>query len=95
MCGGQREGASVVPALLADVSPAMRISRDELFGPAIGVSCAKDIDEAIALASVSLVASLPKTAWNCFLYPSILFSRSTASLIERSISIGLAIGPNA
>ena len=53
MCGGQRKGANVVPALLADVSPAMRISRDELFGPAVGVSCAKNIDEAIALANDS------------------------------------------
>jgi glyceraldehyde-3-phosphate dehydrogenase (NADP+) len=51
MCGGQREGANVVPALLADVSPAMRISRDELFGPAVGVSSAKNIDEAIRLAN--------------------------------------------
>jgi glyceraldehyde-3-phosphate dehydrogenase (NADP+) len=53
LCGGQREGANVVPALLADVSPAMRISRDELFGPAVGVSRANNIDEAITLANDS------------------------------------------
>ncbi|MDP6468427.1 MAG: aldehyde dehydrogenase family protein [Pirellulaceae bacterium] len=53
MCGGQREGANVVPALLADVSPEMRFSRDELFGPAVGVSNAKNIDEAITLANDS------------------------------------------
>ena len=54
MCGGQREGANVVPALLADVSPEMRFSRDELFGPAVGVSNAKNIDEAITLANDSV-----------------------------------------
>lgn len=51
MCGGGRDGATVAPALLADVSPAMGISRDELFGPAVGVSSVKNIDEAIAVAN--------------------------------------------
>jgi acyl-CoA reductase-like NAD-dependent aldehyde dehydrogenase len=51
MCGGKRDGASVTPALLADVSPAMGISRDELFGPAVGVSSVANIDQAITLAN--------------------------------------------
>lgn len=53
ICGGGRDGATVAPALLADVSPTMGISRDELFGPAVGVSRVKNIDEAIALANDS------------------------------------------
>ncbi len=53
LCGGDRQSAIVTPALLADVRPDMRISRDELFGPAVGVMAAKNIDEAISLANDS------------------------------------------
>jgi glyceraldehyde-3-phosphate dehydrogenase (NADP+) len=41
----------VTPALLADVKPSMRISREELFGPAVGLTSVESIDEAIALAN--------------------------------------------
>ena len=51
LCGGEREGAVVQPALLADVQPSMRMSCDELFGPAVGVTRAANIDEAIKLAN--------------------------------------------
>jgi acyl-CoA reductase-like NAD-dependent aldehyde dehydrogenase len=51
VCGGSRENAVVQPTLLADVRPDMRISREELFGPAVGVTPARDIDEAIFLAN--------------------------------------------
>lgn len=53
LCGGERHGALVQPALLADVRPHMRIFRDELFGPAVGVTRARDIDHAIELANDS------------------------------------------
>lgn len=53
VCGGRRSGAVVAPTILADVSPDMRISRDELFGPAVGVTRASNIDEAISLANDS------------------------------------------
>lgn len=49
--GGGREAAVVNPTLLADVEPDMRISRDELFGPAVGVTRATDIDQAISMAN--------------------------------------------
>ena len=49
--GGARDGAVVQPAILADVRPDMRFSRDELFGPAVGVTPARDIDEAIELSN--------------------------------------------
>lgn len=51
VCGGERSGAIVQPALLADVRPDMQISCDELFGPAVGVTRADDIDQAIQLAN--------------------------------------------
>ena len=51
LCGGERNGSVVQPALLADVRPDMRLSCDELFGPAVGVTRAANIDEAIALAN--------------------------------------------
>jgi len=49
--GGERQGSVCQPAILADVSPGMRISCEELFGPAVAVMRFDDIDEAIALAN--------------------------------------------
>ncbi len=51
--GGQRQGTIMQPTLLADVRPEMRVSCDELFGPAVGVTAAANIDEAIDLANDS------------------------------------------
>ena len=53
VCGGSRQGTLVEPTLLADVSPEMRVSCDELFGPAVGVTPVGSLDEAIALATDS------------------------------------------
>jgi len=49
--GGRRQGAVYEPAIVADVKPEMRISADELFGPAVAVTPFNDIDEAIAMAN--------------------------------------------
>jgi acyl-CoA reductase-like NAD-dependent aldehyde dehydrogenase len=51
--GGRRQGALYEPAIVADVKPEMRISSDELFGPAVAVTPFTDIDEAIAMANDS------------------------------------------
>lgn len=51
LTGGRRQGSLYEPTLLADVSPRMRISCDELFGPAVAVTRATSLDEAIALAN--------------------------------------------
>lgn len=51
LVGGERKGNVVSAALLADVRPEMKISCQELFGPAVGVTRAADIDEAIRLAN--------------------------------------------
>jgi acyl-CoA reductase-like NAD-dependent aldehyde dehydrogenase len=53
VCGGSRAGTLYQPTVVADVEPRMRIARDELFGPAVGVSRAASIDEAIAAANQS------------------------------------------
>jgi glyceraldehyde-3-phosphate dehydrogenase (NADP+) len=54
VAGGGRRGAFYLPAVVADVHPDMRISRDELFGPAVAVTPFETIDEAIALANDSI-----------------------------------------
>jgi glyceraldehyde-3-phosphate dehydrogenase (NADP+) len=53
VAGGKRTGTLHEPTLLADVKPEMRVCRDELFGPAVGVCRAASIDDAIALANDS------------------------------------------
>ena len=53
MSGGQRQGAQFAPSVVADVKPQMRISCEELFGPAVAVTPAETIDEAIILANDS------------------------------------------
>jgi acyl-CoA reductase-like NAD-dependent aldehyde dehydrogenase len=51
VAGGERSGALYAPTVVADVRPEMRISCDELFGPAVAVTRFADLDEAIALAN--------------------------------------------
>jgi acyl-CoA reductase-like NAD-dependent aldehyde dehydrogenase len=51
LVGGDFEGAMHVPTVVADVKPEMRISCEELFGPAVAVTPFSDIDEAIAMAN--------------------------------------------
>ncbi len=51
VAGGARKGAIYAPTVVADVNPEMRISCDELFGPAVAVTPFDSIDEAIALAN--------------------------------------------
>jgi glyceraldehyde-3-phosphate dehydrogenase (NADP+) len=51
LTGGQRDGASVAPTVVADVDPASPFSQDELFGPAVAVSTAEDWETAIAQAN--------------------------------------------
>jgi glyceraldehyde-3-phosphate dehydrogenase (NADP+) len=53
LVGGERDGTKITPAVVADVDPASPFSQDELFGPAVAVSTASGIDEAIRLANDS------------------------------------------
>jgi acyl-CoA reductase-like NAD-dependent aldehyde dehydrogenase len=49
--GGGRQGNLHQPTLVADVKPQMRISCEELFGPAVALSSAQNIEDAIAQAT--------------------------------------------
>jgi acyl-CoA reductase-like NAD-dependent aldehyde dehydrogenase len=51
LAGGGRRGTLHEPTLVADVDPRMRISCDELFGPAVAVTRAATIEQAIELAN--------------------------------------------
>jgi glyceraldehyde-3-phosphate dehydrogenase (NADP+) len=51
--GGTRTGTLHAPTIVADVSPKMKISCEELFGPAVAVTRCTSIEEAIALANDS------------------------------------------
>ena len=49
LCGGERQGTVIQPAVLRNVKKGMRISYEELFGPAIGITKTSNIEEAINL----------------------------------------------
>ena len=51
--GGERQGAVVQPAIVADVDRGMKISCEELFGPAVGLTPFESVDEAIAAANAT------------------------------------------
>lgn len=49
--GGKRRKSLFEPTIVADVVPTMRVSCEELFGPAVAITAAKNVDEAIHLAN--------------------------------------------
>ncbi len=51
--GGERQGAMLTPSILADVTPDMKVSADEVFGPTVGLASVGSVDEAIELANQS------------------------------------------
>lgn len=51
LTGGDLDGATVSPAVVAGVSASASLSQDELFGPAVAVSTAEDWTDAIAQAN--------------------------------------------
>ena len=53
LVGGDYSGAVHQATVVADVDPEMRISRDELFGPAVAVTPSSNIEEAIEMANDS------------------------------------------
>ena len=53
VAGGHRHGTLYEPTLVADVDPRMRISCQELFGPAVAVTRVGTIEEAIRIANDS------------------------------------------
>jgi acyl-CoA reductase-like NAD-dependent aldehyde dehydrogenase len=51
VCGGRVKGGLLQPTIVAGMTPDMRISCREVFGPVVGVASYEDIDEAIELAN--------------------------------------------
>ncbi len=51
--GGERRGAIYAPTIIADVKPEMKISCEELFGPAVAFTAFENVEEALALANAS------------------------------------------
>jgi acyl-CoA reductase-like NAD-dependent aldehyde dehydrogenase len=50
--GGEREGL-IAPTVLEGITPAMKVSAHEVFGPVVGIAEFSGIDQAIALANGS------------------------------------------
>lgn len=53
LTGGEGEGAFYQPTLIADVSPDMKVCREEIFGPVVTISPYQTFEEAIALVNDS------------------------------------------
>ena len=51
LTGGEQEGSIIQPAIVANVDPYSAFAQDELFGPAVAVSSARDASHAIELAN--------------------------------------------
>lgn len=51
LTGGGRRGAVIAPSVLDRVTPDMKVSREELFGPAVAMTRFADFDEAVRLAN--------------------------------------------
>lgn len=49
--GQLKDGLFIQPTVLADITPEMRVAREEIFGPVITIMKYTDIDEAIGLAN--------------------------------------------
>ena len=53
LTGGARNGAQYAPTVLADVTPAMKVVCEEVFGPVVGVAAYDDLEEAFARINAS------------------------------------------
>ncbi|MFJ7971573.1 L-glutamate gamma-semialdehyde dehydrogenase [Psychrobacillus sp. NPDC096389] len=49
--GDDSQGYFIQPTVIADLSPTARIMQEEIFGPVVGLTKAKDFDEAIEIAN--------------------------------------------
>jgi acyl-CoA reductase-like NAD-dependent aldehyde dehydrogenase len=53
LTGGTLEETMFAPTVLVDTTPAMRVNREEVFGPVISVTPYDDFDEALRIANTS------------------------------------------
>lgn len=99
LCGGQRltdgdlaHGHFMQPTVLGNVTPSMRIAREEVFGPVVAIIAVENFDEAIAVANgvdVGLSASIvTRDVKKAMLYTE----RIEAGVVKvNQISTGLAL----
>ncbi len=53
LLGGEVEGTILKPTVLADVTPQMKVFRQEVFGPVVGITRFRTLDEAVELANAT------------------------------------------
>jgi acyl-CoA reductase-like NAD-dependent aldehyde dehydrogenase len=53
LCGGERKGSFIAPAVLTNTKPEHKVNGEEVFGPLVTVEPFSTLDEAIALVNVS------------------------------------------
>jgi aldehyde dehydrogenase (NAD+) len=53
LCGGERQGTTIAPTVLAGVDPAAAVWSEEVFGPVLALSVYDEIDEAFAAVNAS------------------------------------------
>jgi acyl-CoA reductase-like NAD-dependent aldehyde dehydrogenase len=53
LCGGQRDGNAISPAVLVDVAPSARVWCEEAFGPVVALSPYDELDDAFARLNAS------------------------------------------
>ena len=54
LTGGEQDGTVIQPAIVTNVDPYSAFAQDELFGPAVAVSSARDVTHAIELANSTI-----------------------------------------
>lgn len=54
LTGGEQDGTVIQPAIVTNVDPYSSFAQDELFGPAVAVSSARDVSHAIELANSTI-----------------------------------------
>jgi aldehyde dehydrogenase (NAD+) len=84
--GGERlqratDGYYMAPALFTDTSPAMRINKEEIFGPVAAVIRVKDYDEALAVANDTPFGLSAGIATTSLKYASHFKRNSTSGLV--------------
>ncbi|MNZ16328.1 putative aldehyde dehydrogenase AldY [compost metagenome] len=53
LLGGEAQGNVMPPHVFGDVTADMEIAREEIFGPLVGIQCARDAEHALELANSS------------------------------------------
>ena len=79
--GSGHEGFFMAPALFADTTPAMRINREEIFGPVASVIRVQDYEEALAVANDTEFGLAAGIATNSLKYATHFKRHSQAGMV--------------